>query len=610
MNRHYALALLGCLMLIFATGCEQTSIAQQEQIKSFETLQAGTPSATPIPTATLTPTATPKPTATVGPSPTPTITPVPTATPAPTATPLPPTSTPNPALANFSLCDQIAGDANGGRFSAKITGITTTIEPAFERVTIGLAVPSDSAPPHALARCISAADELPGTAASGYVLHVELAGWLHDDAFKTTTISPTRALSGTTVLKNLSYRFDQNAASGATLAFGMEQALPFRLTLEKDPYRLVLEVGKTGALGANNDMLSLPASSAKPSAPVFYLQEGDVWKYLDGKTTNLTKDTRADSYGDVTAITASQLAGRVAFCAIAPGADVGDQLAPSVLWSIDLDGKDAQALAIRGRTCAEPTFAPDGKMIAFVADERGATPARLSIWTVATSGGDEQRVTAADDEWSRFGPQWLDGGRLVYAAAAEDGRSTLFVHTANGAEQDIGAELVKGERYQALGRPLVAPNGSAIAVEGLRANTDGADLLIIDANGAALPNQGQIGSGYWNRPLAWNADGTLFYLSTACANEVAQSYTVHARVLKDGTDTLIAVGTTLGAIGQFAALDQGLAYVTLTRAPAGPRGALSIERTSASTLWFWDVGASGARGKLAEAQSAIGDIAP
>jgi len=46
---------------------------------------------------------------------------------------------------------EIAGEADGGRFSARITGITTTVEPSLERVTIGLAVPSDSAPPHALA---------------------------------------------------------------------------------------------------------------------------------------------------------------------------------------------------------------------------------------------------------------------------------------------------------------------------------------------------------------------------------------------------------------------------------------------------------------------------
>lgn len=597
-------------MLLFATGCEQTSIAQQEQIKSFETLQASTPSTTPIPTETSTPTATPTPTPTVGPSPTPTITSTPTPTSPPTATPLPPTPTPNPALANFSMCNQVAGDADGGRFSARVTAITTTVEPAFERVTIGLAVPRDSAAPHAIARCLSAVDEPPGTAADGYLLRVDLNDWLHDEAFRTTTISPTRALSGTTVLKSLTYRFEQNAASGATLAFGLEQALPFRLTLEKDPYRLVLEVAKSGAIGANNDMLSLPTSGAAPATPLFYLQDGDIWKSAGGKTTNLTKDSRGDNYGDITAVVANAAAGRVAFCAIAPGADVGDQLAPSVLWSIDLDGKDAQALAVRSRTCAEPAFAPDGKTIAFVADETGATPPRLSIWTVPVGGGGEQRVTPAEDEWSRFGPQWLDSSRLVYAAAAEDGRSTLFVRAANGAEQDIGADLVKGERYQALGRPLAALDGSAIAVEGLRANTAGADLLLIDPTGAALPSQGPIGTGYWNRPLTWSSDGTLFYLSTSCASEVAQSYTIHSRTLADGTDKTIAAGTTLGGLGQFTALEKGLAYVTYTQPPPGPRGPLSSQRVSPSTLWFWDIGGSGGRAKLAEAKSAIGSVAP
>ncbi|HEX9374300.1 MAG TPA: hypothetical protein VF897_25015, partial [Roseiflexaceae bacterium] len=133
MNRHYALALCLCLLLIFAAGCEQTSIAEQEQIKSFQTLQASTPSATPPPSATPSSTPTPSPTPTLGPSSTPTQAPPPTPSPAPTVTPLPPTPTPNPALANFSLCTQTAGTADGGRFSARITTITTTLQPAFER---------------------------------------------------------------------------------------------------------------------------------------------------------------------------------------------------------------------------------------------------------------------------------------------------------------------------------------------------------------------------------------------------------------------------------------------------------------------------------------------
>ncbi|HEX9369767.1 MAG TPA: hypothetical protein VF897_02125, partial [Roseiflexaceae bacterium] len=152
--------------------------------------------------------------------------------------------------------------------------------------------------------------------------------------------------------------------------------------------------------------------------------------------------------------------------------------------------------------------------------------------------------------------------------------------------------------------------GGAIAVEGLRVNKAGADLLLIAPDGAPMPNQRQIASGYWNQPLAWSADGMLYYLSTTCPSEVAQSYTVQARSLKSGDDRLVAAGTTLGGIGGFTGIGKGLAYVTLDRAPAGPRGPLDPAADSPSTLWFWDVGGSGARAKLASAQSAIGDLAP
>jgi hypothetical protein len=609
MNRHHALALLLCVILLITAGCEQSSIAEQEQIKTRQTLEATTPSATPAPTNT------PAPTATIGPSstPAPTNTPAPTSTPSPTAspttTPLPPTATPNPALAKFSLCSQTAGEADGGRFSAKITGITTTVEPAFERLTIGLAIPGESAAPHASARCISAAaDSEP--AAAGYRLLIDLDGWLHDDLFRASTISPTAALSGTTVLKSLSYRFDANAAAGATLALGLEQPLPFRMTLEQNPARLVLEVGKTGAVAANNDMLSLPPTgNAKPTAPLFYLQGGDVWTFADGKATNLTKDARAGQFGDVSALTASPATKQLAFCASAPGADVGDRGSPQSLWVIGFDGKNAQSLALRDQSCAEPAFSPDGKTIALTVDETGAVPARLSIWTIGADGSGEQRVTAPNDEWSRYGAQWLDAKRLVYAAAAEDGRSTLFVRTDAGAEQDIGADLVKGEIYSALGRPLAAADGSAIAVEAIRANGSGADLLLIDSTGAPIASQNQINAGYWSRPLAWSADGTLYYLNTACPSEAAQSYTLRTRVLKSGADQPVAAGTTLGGIGSFSASAGGLAYVTLDRAAAGPRGPLQIDPSSPSTLWFWNIGGGG-RAKLASAPSAIGELAP
>lgn len=608
MNYRTVLALLLCTTLLFAAGCEQTSIAEQEAIKNAATLQAATPSATPSVTPTQTPTAPPTLTPTLGPSPTPTATALPTRTPNPTLTPLPPTPTPNAALAGFSLCSQTAGESDGGRFSAQVSGITTTIEPAFERVTIGLRVPANSAPPHAVARCLGASDDLPG-ASSTYSLLIDMGDWLHDDAFKTTAISPTGTLSGTTALKSVSYRFDPNAVAGATLAFGLEQPLPYRLTLETNPYRLVLDVAKSGAFGPGSDMLSVSTtSSVTPDAPLYYIQDGDVWKYAGGKAANLTKDGRAGQYGAVTDLAVSAAANALAFCAVSPGADAGDRLAQSSLWTLDLAGTVAQDLSGEVLACADPAFAPDGKTLAFSLAETDASPPRFSIWTVSADGGNGQRVSAPSDEWSRFGPQWIDGDRLVYAATAEDSRSTLFVHGPGNVEKDIGADLIKGETYRSLGRPLVAPDGSAIAVEALRAG-GGADLLLIDRDGAPMPSQRQIAGGYWNRPLAWGAGGTLYYLNTTCASEVAQSYTLRTRALKSGEDKQVALGTSLGGLGSVAATGNGLAYVTVEHTPPGPRGPLRLDAQSASALWFWDV-AGGSRAKLVGASSAIGGVTP
>jgi hypothetical protein len=603
MNRNHALVWLLCLLLLGAAGCEQTSIAEQEQIRNAQTLQASTPSATPTNTNTPTSTPTSTSTPTVGPSPTPTDTPV------PSPTPPPPTATPNPALAGFSLCNQAAGDQAGGRFSAQVTGITTTVEPAFERVVIGLAVPPDSAEPHAVARCQSTAGQLAEVGqppiGSPFVIRVDLEGWLHDEAFRTSVITPSVVLSGTAALKDLTYRYDRDAGVGAALTFGVSEPLPFRLALEQDPYRLVLEVAKTSPLDPAGDPLTASAGTgARPDSPLLYLQGGDIWRADGGAPRNLTEQLRAGQYGDVTALAVSAAADRVAFCAAVPGAEAGDALAPSALWIMTLDGQDQQQLGAPGRSCAFPAFSPSGDRLAFAVDETGATPPRLSIYTVPLDGANaEERVTAAQDEWSRFAPQWIGEDRLVYAAAAEDGRSTLFLHTADGQELDIGAELTRGDRYRALGLPLAAPDGSAVAVEGLRATADGADLILLDANGQEIQGQSPIGGGYWNRPLAWSPDGTLYYLASECASDAALSYALHTRS-RSGQDRTLAAGISPGGFGEFVASDAGLAYVALGAVPPGPRGPLRVARTAPSALWFWDI-ASGGRDVLAESDDAI-----
>jgi Tol biopolymer transport system component len=514
---------------------------------------------------------------------------------------LPPTPTPNPALANFSFCNQTAGDAAGGRFSAQITGITTTVEPAFERITIGLNVPGESAPPHAIARCLSEADDIELTnearvPGQGYVLHLELGAWLHDNLFRASPLTGTTTLSGTTAVKSVTYRYDEDEAVGATLIMPLEQPFPFRVTLEENPTRIVLEVAKTSPINQSSDTLRVAQrGNAQPDAPLFFLRDGDVWKFEGGNATNLTNSPEAEL-----ALAVDSDAGLIAFCRAAPGVAASDTLATSTLWLMNLDGGDQDEIAPDIRTCAEPVFSPNGNSIALSVDETGASPQRFSIYTVSIDGGDTERVTSPDDEWSRFGPQWLDDNRLIYAASAEDGRSTLFIASPDGAEEDVGAALVLGDRYRALGRPLVAPDGATVAIEGLRASNTGADLILLDANGA---EQDTISDNYWVRPVAWGSDGTLYYLTSACESDVVQNYTLHARA-GDGNDRVLTTGLTTGGYGHFVAVQNGLAYVALNRALPGPRGPLAVEPNAASALWFWSP-TGNVRTQLVESNNAI-----
>ena len=577
MKCYQAVPALLCAAALLLTGCTQISIAEEERLRSTTTAVVET-----VVVEVEVPPVAGAETPTVLPTSGPTTTPAPTAL--PTAIPLPPTPAPDPALVGFSLCDQVAGDPLGGRFSARVTAITTTVEAKFERIEIGLDVPDSSVAPHALARCLSAADAS-NQAGGAYTLLVGLDDWLHDDLFRASTVSPTITISGTTAISGASYRVPQNVDAGADIAISLAQPLPYKIALAQNPTRLVIDIAKSSSITDTSDLLTQPAGTdAQPPTPLYYLQDGDVWSYDGGQATNLT-----ESFEVETALAVSVAAKQIAFCRVETGAAADAALAASSLWTMALDGSDAAELAAPGRTCADPAFSPDGAQIAFTVDEGSATPPRLSIYTVPTNGSDANRLASATDEWSRFAPQWLDDDRIVYAALAEDSRSTVFIN-ADGAEEDIGAALTVGSAYTSLGRPLAAPDGSGIAVEAIRAE-GGSSLLLLDTNGA---QRAEIATGYATRPLTFAGDGKLYYLSTECASSVAQNYRIFRRGATGG-DTPIGYGTTLGGFGQFATSDDTLSYVALGRG-LGP-----------SALWAWDI-VSGNRAKLVESPRVISGL--
>ncbi len=696
-SRRFAALVPLLLALITAlSSCELAAVGESEQIANIETIRAGTPSPTPEPTITNTPepTLTPEPTAT----PTPTEGPSPTATntPLPSPTPLPPTPTPNPALTGFSFCTQRAGSV-GSRFSARLAEVQASGTPAYEQVVIRFELSEGSAPLGATAACVSAADDAAVDAVvdSPYLLRVALPGWLRDESFSSSAVSETLTFSGTRTLSSARLVPAETPDAGAELLIGLEEALPFRLTIERNPTRLVIAVARSSPVVSSSDQLRVPAGGAPDlAAPLFVIADGDIWRIEPGqarptpasadqpsptplpgsglrvagpaRATNLTESAETE-----TDLAVSPDGSMLAFCRAAPGLDPADAElpVPSALWTMSADGDSPRLLAQVGVSCADPAFSLDGQTIAFAVDETGATPIQRTIYTVPVAGGRPERLLDGVDEWSRFAPQWLANDALVFAASAQDGRSTIFLRAANGEVSDIGAAILVPDSgsapYSALGRPLAAPDGRRFAVEALRIDGDGADLAVLDAQGdlveligvqrtlpprptpappsptrtqaptrtatitqtPATPEATTAASAtptvtatatvtptvaptpepepealpvregpYWTRPLAWDADGRLLYLSTLCASEIVQDYQLF-RWAGPSRSELLTTGQGFGGIGTAVAAGDALAYVLTEQAPPGPRGPSAATPRSPASLWLWDL-AGGARGPL------------
>lgn len=622
----FSATLVRCLLLLLAlllalTGCAPP---EQEQIANIETILAGTPS----PTATFTPTATPTltatPTATVGPTATPTV------TPSPTLTPLPPTPTPNPALRGFGFCNETVGNPAGGRFAATLTAVETASFPAFERVELLFDLSEGSAPLNAAVRCVSGRDyalltnepDSPGD----YVLQVQLPNWLRDAAFDTSVLSETLSFTATRVIESATLRpSGDDPVAGATIDLALNAAVPFRASIARNPLRLQIEVARESPLGPASDPLAIASldTVARPPAPLLMLYDGDIWRVEPRaaaaalRSNTPTPDSAGQPAGavnitaspqDETAFSPSPDGSLIAFCRAAPGASPGAEFGmPATLWVMNSDGGEQTQIAPVEFDCADPAFSDDGRAVAFAVNESGVAPPQRSIYIVDVTGATPQRI-AGGDEWNRGAPHWIGDGALIYTAEAEDGRTTIFLNVPGEGERDLGAELVLDRtgqlRYREFGQLLVAADGSAVAVEALRAADAGADLLLLDADG---DEQVVIDDGYWSRPLAWDAAGALYYQNVACESSLLTDYTLH-RFSRPRRDEVIASGQTMAALGEFVALGDGLAYVRAERALPGVRGPGSALR-GPTTLWFWEP-ASDARTSLVQVPRPIQQIAP
>lgn len=584
MKHRWLLAICLCLL----SACAVDSTPPPEPINR-QTANALTPQPTVAP-----PTATASPTATV------------TATPAATAAPSEETATSvaedDPNLVDVSYCRREFGPADGARFSARLSEIRAADLPQFEQVTFVFTDTTGLL--HGSASCMFGAawptDARYGTteAPGDSVIALRLDDWSHDDLFAASALTETVEITPGGLLERVSLSADPLESRGALLGIGLREPRPFRVRVQDN--ELIVEVARNAPYPPANDPLGQTEGSAPDLAkPVFFLQNGDVYRFENGQAQAVVETPELE-----TGLAISPDGSLLAMCRAA--ADVEPFGLPydvrATLWVMQPDGSDPRQLADVGG-CAEPAFAASGKTIAFTANIASSPPTVLQIFTLPVVGGEATPATSDLDEWSRFQSGWLPDGRLVYRARNDSDQNVIFVRDTDGSEREITAQLLTGAAYRGVGGFVVDPADGLLAIEALRASDDGADLVLLRPDGTQVAAEKR---GYRHRPLAFTASG-LIYLTAECPSETVLSYTLHRRSAQGSIESLLS-GDTSTALGAVAVEGDTIIYTRTPSEAIGIRGGYSEpEPDAASTIWAMSSDGT-SRSELFAADSAVSGL--
>ncbi len=522
---------------------------------------------TPQPTTTPLPTPTPRPTSTPQPTPTPEVTPTVTAT---AVTQAPP---------DVSYCARPFGPASAARFSARLAAVRVGRTDDFDQVLFEFADASGQL--HGVARCFFAEGwpaeaDIGARAAPGEaVIALDLDDWAHDELFASSPLTQTITLTDTNLVYHVGFAANSLDSRGATLGVGLPAPRPFRVRVEDTT--LVVEVARHLSFPPSDDPLGQAAGQLDAVAqPIFFLHNGDVYRLVDGRAEPIV-ETPDIEIGLAVSPDGMTLAVCRAPADAEPFALPYD--ARATLWTMRADGSEAQLLADVGG-CAEPAFAASGRTIAFTANVAPGPPAVLQVWTVPVVGGTAEPV-AGLDEWNRSQPRWLADSRLLYRAANERGQAILLLRDADGEEREVTARMLSGAAYRGIGDYVVNPESGLIAVEALRAGSDGADLVLLRDNGVQVASEQR---GFWQRPLGFDGDD-LLYLTADCPSQTVLTYTIYRRAAR-GTIAPLLSGNSAAGIGATLVVDESLFYVRTHDSDArlrGPRFDPALD--AGSSLW-------------------------
>lgn len=175
------------------------------------------------------------------------------------------------------------------------------------------------------------------------------------------------------------------------------------------------------------------------------------------------------------------------------------------IWVIDADGENLKSLTngladVKQKQCAfachAPAWSPDGKTIAYHADQGG----KRNIWLMDADGGNPRQLTTTDRSspsappvTHNFLPSWTADGRIIFQAErpiAQTIRTDIRVIDADGSNETIlFAEVAHGGPF------VWSPDGTRVALHSQRGAAGNFDIFVAtfgEAGEEAAPEEAEV----------------------------------------------------------------------------------------------------------------------
>ena len=156
------------------------------------------------------------------------------------------------------------------------------------------------------------------------------------------------------------------------------------------------------------------------------------------------------------------------------------------IYSIDINGNGLQLLTNGIGSLYAPELSPNGERIIFTNNGNG-------LWVMNPDGSDPHAITFKDD----IDPTWSPDGSMIAFASNRNGNRQLFVANANGKKANQVTDL-----NNMGGRSSWSPDGTKLAF--YRGPSGDRDIYVINIDGSGLQ---RLTNGGDNLGPSWSPDG-------------------------------------------------------------------------------------------------------